>query len=172
MRLFDRAWSNAGTRLWLAGEQPEYLGWCQVEDIKWRTDMRRVCPYCGSFTNGKCPNCGGVGEERISYVAEHTEVLVTGILPQSSVLFFLPAGCGLEILHKSCGDPSVYYQEDVILRFLQCQIVERRMVNVTTMESSNEDWLRIGVWLECVAQLILEADDPWKETVDRWLTTS
>lgn len=161
-------WSNAGTRLWMFGEVPEYLGWCQVDDISWKADMRQVCPYCGSFTNGKCANCGGVGEERVRYQADRTEVLVTGILPQASLLFFLPAGTTLEMLHKPCGDPSRYDARDVILRFLDCQVIERRMVNVMTMESRNQDWLRIGVWIECNAQLLLDADDPWKETIEQW----
>jgi hypothetical protein len=121
-------------------------------------------------SNGKCSNCGGVGEERVRYQSGQTKVLVTGILPMASVLFFLPAGTTLEILHKACGDPSRYDERDMILRFLGCQVTERRMANVITLDARDQDWLQIEARIECVAQLVLDVEDPWRETMERWLT--
>jgi len=149
------AWTNGGTRLWLIGEFPEYLHWCQVDSIAWKSEMLRVCPYCGSDTNGKCPNCGGAGGERVHYRADKTQVLVSGILPAASRLFFLPTGSTMEILHKCCGRRDEYLEWAVIFRFLECEVQERRIGDVMSLDYGAQDYLRLNVKLECTAELVL-----------------
>lgn len=147
-------WLNSNTGLFLMEDIPRWLDYCRVDRIEWYSEMHRVCPYCGSDTDGKCPNCGGVGGET-TYGAGGTHVTLSGMLPQASVLFFLPGGCILEVLHKTCGPRASYHREETILRFRDCKVLDRWMQDVVINNPARTDALEIAVKIECVAELIL-----------------
>jgi len=62
----------------------------------------------------------------------------------------------LEMCHKCRGGDRHYIAEEVIMRFLHCHQVGKRMPDVAALSPDDEDQLRLLVDVECEVELYPE----------------
>ena len=150
-------WDNTHMCVFMVRDEgpPVYLPCTGISSIEWSV-TKGICQYCGSAMEGnKCPNCAG------SVTSSHSlgQAIVTleGVLPQAVSIFHLPEGAGLLLCNKCHGDDRYNFEVgEVIMRFLHCSQVAKRMPNVAALYPEQEERLRLFVSVECEVELYPE----------------
>lgn len=154
-------WKTRGCRLWriYQDEEPEYTSCLGVGKIGWNEHPYRICAYCGSMILApKCPYCGGNEWDNQCRVLQRARIEMSGRLPEAAWLADLQSSDVLEVLHGCSGRPDVYRREDVIMRFIEPEIISR-LIPQTVPFFDPSDYLEIHALVECDVLLFANGEN-------------
>lgn len=149
-------WQTSHTRLFRVTDWTEYLSAVALHSLDWSSEVERICAHCSSVQNGgKCPNCGAVDTETIQFRTLQARAVLGGYLPEAAILADVSDGVGFDITHGVCGDPSLYREEDVILRLGDCEIIRKSIPSVQALSYDDAAIMMFIVEMDCTVDLIV-----------------
>lgn len=158
-------WDNTHMLVFMVRDEgsPEYLPCTGISNIEWSMTEENVCQYCGSvMKDNQCPNCGGTALPVGIHNLGQAVITLEGTLPQAISIFHLPKGGQLLLCHKCHGIRSGFDAREVVMRFLHCSQVAKKMPRVAMLYPEDEECLHVIVDVECDVELYLDGmDDTW-----------
>ncbi len=136
---------------------PCYLPCTGISRIEWSMAEVSVCQYCGTAMKGSiCSGCGNIASPVSEHSLGRAVVMLEGLLPQATPIFYLPEGAELLLCHKCSGSRCDFDEREVIMRFLYCRQVTKYMPNVAALHPEQEDRLKLFVGVSCEVELYPE----------------